>query len=44
MDARVMDLPFDPNALEGLSEYPLRGHHRDDCGSADRRLNATRAR
>lgn len=42
MDALIQDLPFDPAALEGLSEKLLRSHHQNNYGGAVRRLNALR--
>ena len=43
MDARVQELPFDPAALQGLSEQLLRSHHQNNYGGAVKRLNAIRA-
>jgi len=43
MDARIMDLPFDANALRGLSEKLLRSHHQNNYGGAVKRLNAIRS-
>ena len=43
MDARIQDLPFDPNKLHGLSEKLLRSHHQNNYGGAVKRLNAIRA-
>jgi superoxide dismutase, Fe-Mn family len=42
MDARMQDLPFNPNALPGLSEKLLRSHHQNNYGGAVKRLNAIR--
>ena len=44
MDARLLDLPFDPSALHGLSEKLLRSHHQNNYAGAVKRLNAIRAR
>jgi Fe-Mn family superoxide dismutase len=44
MDARILDLPFDAAALNGLSEKLLRSHHQNNYGGAVRRLNAIRTR
>jgi superoxide dismutase, Fe-Mn family len=43
MDVRIRDLPFDPSALDGLSEALLRSHHQNNYSGAVRRLNAIRA-
>jgi Fe-Mn family superoxide dismutase len=43
MDARVLDLPFDPAAISGFSEKLLRSHHRNNYAGAVKRLNAIRA-
>jgi len=43
MDALLLDLPFDPAALPGLSEKLLASHHRNNYGGAVKRLNALRA-
>src|SRR5215468_11182069 len=43
MDARLVDLPFDPTTLHGLSEKLLRSHHQNNYGGAVKRLNAIRA-
>ena len=43
MDARIVDLPFDPAAITGLSDQLLRSHHQNNYGGAVRRLNAIRA-
>jgi Fe-Mn family superoxide dismutase len=43
MDARIQDLPFDPAALQGLSEKLLRSHHQNNYSGAVKRLNAIRA-
>ena len=42
MDARMLDLPFDPASLSGLSEKLLRSHHQNNYGGAVKRLNALR--
>lgn len=44
MDARILDLPFDPAAIRGLSEKLLRSHHQNNYSGAVKRLNAIRAR
>ncbi|MFL6691716.1 MAG: superoxide dismutase, partial [Ramlibacter sp.] len=44
MDARPHDLPFEPAALNGLSEKLIRSHHQNNYGGAVKRLNAIRAR
>lgn len=38
MESRILDLPFEPAALHGLSEKLLRSHHQDNYGSAVKRL------
>jgi superoxide dismutase, Fe-Mn family len=43
MDIRIRDLPFDPSALDGLSEALLRSHHQNNYSGAVKRLNAIRA-
>ena len=43
MEARLLDLSFDPAALAGLSEKLLRSHHQNNYGGAVKRLNAIRA-
>jgi len=43
MNARRVDLPFDPGTLHGLSEKLLRSHHENNYGGAVNRLNAIRA-
>lgn len=43
MDARILNLPFDPSALSGLSEKLLRSHHQNNYSGAVKRLNAIRA-
>src|SRR6476620_5860914 len=43
MNARRLDLPFDPGTLHGLSEKLLRSHHENNYGGAVNRLNAIRA-
>jgi superoxide dismutase, Fe-Mn family len=43
MNAIPQDLPFDPAALNGLSERLLRSHHQNNYGGAVKRLNAIRA-
>ena len=42
MDALLQDLPFDPAALNGLSEKLLVSHHGNNYGGAVKRLNAIR--
>lgn len=42
MDARILDLPFDPGAINGLSEKLLRSHHQNNYSGAVKRLNAIR--
>lgn len=42
MDARTLDLPFDPATLNGLSEKLLRSHHQNNYSGAVKRLNAIR--
>jgi Fe-Mn family superoxide dismutase len=42
MDARILDLPFDPAALRGLSEKLVRSHHENNYSGAVKRLNALR--
>jgi len=42
MDARLLALPFDPEALRGLSPHLLTSHHRHNYGGAVKRLNAIR--
>lgn len=42
MDARILDLPFDPTTLNGLSDKLLRSHHQNNYGGAVNRLNAIR--
>lgn len=42
MDARILDLPFDPATLQGLSEKLLRSHHQNNYSGAVKRLNAIR--
>jgi Fe-Mn family superoxide dismutase len=42
MDARCLDIPFDPTALHGLSEKLIRSHHQNNYGGAVKRLNAIR--
>ena len=44
MDVRIQDLPFDPAALNGLSEKLLRSHHQNNYSGAVNRLNAIRLR
>ena len=44
MDARLVDLAFDPTALHGLSEQLVRSHHKNNYAGAVKRLNAVRAR
>jgi superoxide dismutase, Fe-Mn family len=44
MDARIHDLPFDPVALNGLSEKLLRSHHQNNYSGAVKRLNLIRDR
>lgn len=43
MDARILDLPFDPGTLQDLSEKLLRSHHQNNYSGAVKRLNAIRA-
>jgi superoxide dismutase, Fe-Mn family len=43
MDARRLDLPFDPVALKGLSPRLIASHHENNYGGAVKRLNAIRA-
>ncbi|MBS0452672.1 MAG: superoxide dismutase [Proteobacteria bacterium] len=43
MDARILELPFGPGTLDGLSEKLIRGHHQNNYGGAVKRLNAIRA-
>jgi len=43
MNALILDLPFDPAQLPGLSEKLLRSHHQNNYGGAVKRLNAIRA-
>lgn len=43
MDARPLDLPFDPSALRGLSPRLVTSHHQNNYGGAVKRLNAIRA-
>ncbi len=40
MENRILELPFDPAALRGLSENLLRSHHHNNYGGAVKRLNA----
>ena len=42
MDVRIQELPFDPAALQGLSDKLLRSHHQNNYGGAVKRLNAIR--
>ena len=42
METRIQELPFDPAALNGLSEKLLRSHHQNNYGGAVKRLNAIR--
>jgi Fe-Mn family superoxide dismutase len=42
MDARILDLPFDPAHLRGLSENLLRSHHQNNYSGAVKRLCAIR--
>jgi Fe-Mn family superoxide dismutase len=42
MDARMLDLPFDPATRTGLSERLLRSHHQHNYGGAVKRLNQIR--
>lgn len=44
MDARILDLPFDPTAITGLSEKLLRSHHQNNYSGAVKRLNAIRGK
>lgn len=43
MDARILDLPFDPAALHRLSPGLVISHHQNNYGGAVKRLNAIRA-
>jgi Fe-Mn family superoxide dismutase len=43
MDARILELPFDPANLRGLSEKLLRSHHQNNYSGAVKRLNGIRA-
>lgn len=43
MDARILDLPFDPAAISGLSDKLLRSHHQNNYSGAVKRLNAIRS-
>src|SRR5690349_14764815 len=43
MNALILDLPFDPTQLPGLSEKLLRSHHQNNYSGAVKRLNAIRA-
>lgn len=43
MDARILDLPFGPATLNGLSEKLIHSHHHNNYGGAVKRLNAIRA-
>lgn len=43
MDTHMLDLPFDPDSLPGLSGQLLRSHHQNNYGGAVKRLNALRA-
>jgi len=43
MNALILDLPFDPTRLPGLSEKLLRSHHQNNYSGAVKRLNAIRA-
>ena len=42
MNALILDLPFDPTQLPGLSEKLLRSHHQNNYSGAVKRLNAIR--
>jgi len=42
MDARILDLPLDPSALDGLSEQLVRSYHENNYVGAVKRLNAIR--
>ena len=44
MDARILDLSFDPAGMNGLSEKLLRSHHQNNYSGAVKRLNAIRGR
>lgn len=44
MDARILDLPFDPGTINGLSDKLLRSHHQNHYSDAVQRLNAIRDR
>lgn len=43
METRIQDLPFEPAALNGLSEKLLISHHQNNYGGAVKRLNAIRS-
>ena len=43
MDARILDLHFDPATLVGLSQRLMRSHHQNNYAGAVKRLNAIRA-
>ena len=43
MNALILDLPFGPTQLPGLSEKLLRSHHQNNYSGAVKRLNAIRA-
>jgi Fe-Mn family superoxide dismutase len=43
MNTLILDLPFDPTQLPGLSEKLLRSHHQNNYSGAVKRLNAIRA-
>ena len=43
MNALILDLPFDPTQLSGLSERLIRSHYQNNYSGAVKRLNAIRA-
>ena len=43
MNAQILELPFDPALMAGLSEKLLRSHHQNNYGGAVKRLNAIRS-
>src|SRR4051812_33612240 len=44
MDARPLELPFEPTMLNGMSEKLIRSHYQNNYGGAVKRLNAIRAK
>ena len=44
MVARILDLPFNPGAMNGMSEKLLRSHHQNNYSGAVNRLNVIRAK